>query len=183
MEREYVFCLIILVQPEHMVEKLPVMSEHEIETTFLRHSILYDDSDESRKLEKSIAQVQRDANCVQRVASGTALFLPLAIVGIAYGVLLQENYPYNGSELVLRVLCVLGLASVICLIGFAGLLTVYRKELSRLRNEARRSVGRLLESRVGKPQVLTLPSSHRVFDDREEDATELSDYPEIASLT
>ena len=91
---------------------------------------------------------------------------PLAIVGIAYGVLLQQNYPYNGSELVFRVLCVLGLASVICLVGFAGLLTRYRKELSRLRKEARQSVARLLESRVGRPQIPTLPSSQRVFDDR-----------------
>jgi hypothetical protein len=161
------------------------MRAHETETAFLRHIVLYDDSDEGRKLERSIAQVQHDANRVQRVASVTALFPPLAIVGLAYGVLLQENYPYNGSELVFRVLCVLGLASVICLVGLASLLTVYRKKLHRLRKQARQSVVRLLESRLGKPQVPALPSSQRVLDDREasQDATEVSDYPEIASLT
>ena len=142
------------------------MSKQQTEAAFLRNIILYDDSDECRNLEKRIAQVQQDASCVQRAVSVTALAPPLAIVGIAYGVLLQQNYPYSGSEFVFRVLCVLGLASVICLVGFAGLLTRYRKELSRLRKEARQSVARLLESRVGKPQIPTLPSSQRVFDDR-----------------
>ena len=143
------------------------MGEHETETAFLRHIILYDDSGERHKLEKGIAQVRRDMCCVQRVVSLTAPFPLLAIAGIAYGVLLQENFPYNGSELVFRVLCVLGLASLICLVGFAGLLTVYRKKLHRLRKEARQLVITLLESRLGNPQIQTLPRSHRVFRDGE----------------
>lgn len=79
----------------------------------------------------------------------------------------------------------LGLASVICLVGLAGLLMVYGNKLGRLRKEARQSVVRLLESHLGKPQIPTLRSHHRVFDDREasQDATEVSGYPEIASLT
>jgi hypothetical protein len=64
------------------------MSEHETETAFLRHIILYDDSDECRELEKGIAQVQHDVRCVQRVASVTALFPLLAMLGVAYGMLL-----------------------------------------------------------------------------------------------
>jgi len=139
------------------------MSEHETETAFLRHIILYDDSEERRKLEKSIAQVHRDTHCVQRVASVTALFPLLAIAGIAYGALLQESFPYNASDLVFRVLCVLGLASLVCLVGFAGLLTVYLRKLHRLQKEARQLVIRLLESRLGNPHVATLPGRHRVF--------------------
>jgi len=160
------------------------MSAHQTETAFLRHIILYDDSDECRKLKNSIAQIQRDMHCVQRVASVTALFPVLAIAGIAYGMLLQENFPYNGSELVLRVLCELGLASLICLSCFAGLLTVYRKKLDRLRKEARQLVIRLLESHLGKPQIPTSPSSHRVFGDGEafQGATEVSGYAGSPSL-
>jgi len=109
------------------------MSEHETETAFLRHIILYDDSEERRKLEGSIAQIRRDTRCVQRVAGVTALFPLLAIAGVAYGVLLQKDFPYHVSQLVLRVLCVLGLASMVCLVGFAALLTVYLKKLQRLR--------------------------------------------------
>jgi hypothetical protein len=143
------------------------MNEHQTETAFLRHLILYDDSEERRKLEKSIAQLRRDTLCVQRVASVTALFPLLALAGVAYGVLLQENFPYNASELVLRIVCVLGLASLICLVGFAGLWTVYLRKLHRLRKEARQLVIKLMESRLGKPPVVTLPGRHRVFDDGE----------------
>jgi hypothetical protein len=161
------------------------MSEHETETAFLRHIILYDDSDKRLKLEENIAQVQQHVRCVQRVASVTAPFPLLAIAGIAYGAILHDNFPFNGAELVFTVLCVLGLASLICLVGFAGLLMVYFKKLHQLRKEARQLAIRLLESRLGKPQIPTLLRSHRVFDDGGafQDATEVSGYPEIASLT
>jgi hypothetical protein len=143
------------------------MSAHQTETAFLRHIILYDESNERRKLEENIVQVQQDVRCVQRVASVTAPFPLLAIVGIAYGAILHDNFPFNGAEVVFTVLCVLGLASLICLVGFAGFLTVYFKKLHRLRKEARQLAIRLLDSRLGKPQIPTLPRSHRVFDDRE----------------
>ena len=70
------------------------MSEHETETAFLRHIILYDDSDKRRKLEENIAQVRQDVRCVQRVASVTALFPLLAIAGIAYGVILHDEFSF-----------------------------------------------------------------------------------------
>lgn len=152
------------------------MNEHQTETAFLRHVILYNDSEERRKLEKRIAQVRCDTRCVQRVALVTALFPLLALAGIAYGVLLQENFPYNASELVLRILCVLGLASLICLVGFAGLWTFYFRKLHRLRKEARQLVIRTLESRLGEPHVATVPGGPRVFDDGDafQGATEVS---------
>jgi len=108
----------------------------------------YDDGEEGRKLEKSIAQVQQDVRCVQRVASVTALFPLMAIASVAYGVILQEDFPSNVSEPVLRALCVLGLASLICLVGFAALLTVYLKRLDQLRKQA-----------CGRPDAHLSPSS------------------------
>ncbi|SPE52489.1 hypothetical protein SBV1_1530035 [Verrucomicrobia bacterium] len=146
---------------------MTVMSEHQIEIAFLRHIVLYDDRDECCKLEKSIVQVRRDTHCVQRVASVTALFPLLALTGVAYGSFLQKNFPYNMSEPVLRLLCVLGLSSLICLVGFAVLLAVYLKKLHRLRKEVRKLVLRHLESRPGKAQIPTSPRSHRGFDERE----------------
>jgi len=95
---------------------------------------------------------------VKRVASITALIPLLAIAGFAYGTLLQENFPYNGSELVFTVVAVLGLASLICLAAFAGLLTIYRKKLNRLRHDGRQLVTSLLESRLGKPHIAPLAS-------------------------
>jgi hypothetical protein len=160
------------------------MSEHLSETAFLRHIILYEESDGCRKLEKTLAQVQQDLRCVKRLAAVTLLFPVLAIGGLAYGVILHENFPFNGAELVCTVLCELGLASLLCLAGFVVLLTVYRKKMNRLRKECRQLIIRLLESHWGKPHIATSPSHRRVLDDREafQGATEVSGYPESASL-
>jgi hypothetical protein len=142
------------------------MSEHQRETPFGGQVILYDDSDEHRKLEKSIAQVQHDECCVQRVAWLMAMFLILALAGVAYGAILQQYSLYNGSALVFMVLCEVILVSLICLMAFAGLLTVYRRKLKRLR-EAQQLGTRRQESHLDKPDITTPPGSYRGSDDRE----------------
>lgn len=109
------------------------MSTIQTETPSLRNTILDEESDECRKLQERIAQVQHDLRCVRRVAAVIAPIFLLAIVGVAYGVLLRENLPYNGSERVFSILCVLGLASLICLVGFKALMTIYHKKLNQLR--------------------------------------------------
>jgi hypothetical protein len=154
------------------------MSEHQRETAFLRHIIRQGDSDECRRLEQSIAQVQSDQRCVQRVASVTSLCPLLAIAGIGYGGILEENFPYGGFELVFRLLCVLGLASLICLVVFAGLLVLYRLELNELREECRGLVKRLLESHPIKPHSASLPGTQRASEDRDafQRTGELSGY-------
>jgi len=125
------------------------MSEHQIETAFLQRAILYDDSDERRQLEGSIARVQRDQRSVRRMAWVMVLFLLLALSGIAYGAILHKDFPFNGAERTFRILCELVLALLICLGGLAGLLTVYRRKLNRLRGECRQLLARVLESRLG----------------------------------
>jgi hypothetical protein len=161
------------------------MSEHQNETAFLRHLILYGVSDECRKLERSIARVQQDVRCVKRVAAVTLLFPVLAIAGVVYGRILHANFPFDGADRMFMVLCELGLASLICLVGLVVLLTVYHMNLNRLRKECRRSVVRLLETHLGNPHIATSPTRHRVFDDRGafQGANEVSGYPEIATLT
>ncbi len=127
------------------------MSEHQIETAFLRRAIHYDASNEPFKLEKSIAQAQRDERCVQRLAWAMALFLTLGLASIGYGAILHENFPYHLPERAISLFCGLVLASLICLVTCALLWTVYRRKLNRLREECRRLVMRLLESHMGKP--------------------------------
>jgi hypothetical protein len=111
------------------------MSTQQRETASLSHTGLYDDGDECRKLKERIAQVQNNVRCVQHVASVIAPFLLSAIVGVAFGVLLRENLPYNWSARVFIVLCLFGLASLICMVGFMALLTFYHRKLNRLRKE------------------------------------------------
>jgi hypothetical protein len=139
-----------------------IMNEHQRETLFLRHLISYDESDDRRKLEESLAQAQRDERCVQRFASVTALFPLGAIAGVGYGLMLQKNFPYDGPHPGLRVLCEIGFASLICLVAFAGLLMGYRKKVNRLREECRRLVARRLDSHLSKPDIATLPKSSTV---------------------
>jgi hypothetical protein len=143
------------------------MSEDQRETAFLRRLILYDGSDERRKLDQSIAQIKRDQRCVQRMAWMIALLLVLTLTGLAYGAIWDNNFPYNLSEVVFRVLCEVLLASLICLVGFAGFFMVHRSKLNRLREDCRRLVERFLESRLGNPHIAMLPGSERVSDDRE----------------
>jgi hypothetical protein len=136
------------------------MNAHPGETSFLTHIIGYDGSDEHLTPEKSIAQVQRNKRCVKRFAALIALFPLLAITGLGFEAMLQKNFPYDGPHPVLRVLCEMGLASVICLVAFAGLLMGYRKKLNRLRDQCSPLATRLLEPRWDTPDIATLPGSH-----------------------
>ena len=140
------------------------MSEHQIETAFLMRVILYEDSDDRRKLEKSIARVQGDERCVQRLAWGMALFVLLGFAAVAYGVILWDDFPYNFPQHTINVFSGLVLASLICLVAFAHLLVVYRRKLNRLREECRQLLTRLLESRLGKPHIPALAGSPRGTD-------------------
>ena len=141
------------------------MSEHERETAFLRRVLLYNDCDEHRKLDKSMAQVQRDERCVQRMAWTMVLFLMLAMTPAAFGAILQANFPYNAPQPVIDVFCAFVLAALICLLGFGALLTVYRGRLNRMREESRQLVTRFLESRMGKAHTPELPGNDPVFHD------------------
>ena len=139
------------------------MSTYQTETAFLRHAILYSDGAESLKLEKSLGQLQSDQRCVKRMALLTAPFFLAGMAGAACAAIFQENFPYVTAGIVFRLLCSLGLASLICLVGFMGLLTVYRLRLNRLRSECLQLLLRVLESHLGKPQIQTLPISHPIF--------------------
>ena len=142
------------------------MSEHQRETAFLRDIILHDDSDERRELEKRIAQAQRDERCVIRATALAALFTALTVAGFAYGAILLDNFPYIESQSVIKVLCNIGLASLICLVAFAGLFTHYRRKLNRLREECRQVVKKLLESHAGKSRLATSRGSQLEPDNR-----------------
>jgi len=58
--------------------------------------------DECREMEKSIVRARSDTHCVQRAVAVTALFPGLGIAGVAYGLFLRADFPYNTSEPVLR---------------------------------------------------------------------------------
>ena len=132
------------------------MSEHQSETAFLRQIILFENSDEGRKLEQKIAQVQREQRCVNRAAALVALLTALGLAAVGYGVFLQENFLYE-LDLVLRLISEFGLASLICLLGFLFLSLGRQRRLKELRAECRRLISRVVESRLSKPPGDPLP--------------------------
>src|SRR6185369_10625252 len=123
---------------------------------FLRRIIVYDDTEEHRELDRRIAQLQRDEYCVQRAALAAVLFTLAAMAGLAYVAILENNFPYNQSQLLVTVLCDVGLASFICVVGFSSLLVVYRNRLNRLREECRQLVMKLVERQLGKSRAASL---------------------------
>jgi formate hydrogenlyase subunit 3/multisubunit Na+/H+ antiporter MnhD subunit len=134
------------------------MSEHQRETAFLRQCILYDDSGEGHKLQESITQLQRNERCVRRAVWLMALLAALAMAGLCYAAVFMADNPLNTvqftAQWITKVLCALGIGSLICLLAFTALGSVYRKDLDQRREECRRLARSLMESRLGKPRAL-----------------------------
>jgi hypothetical protein len=133
-----------------------MMSEHQKHTEFLRQCLLYDESARRQELAEGITQIQRDARCVRRAVWLMALLTALAVAGLAYGVVLADNFPYNTPQFIIDIIYALGVGSLISLLAFMGLGMVYRKKLDERREECRQIVMRLLESRLGKPVTAPL---------------------------
>ncbi len=132
------------------------MNEHQKHTEFLRECLLYADNSQHQQLDKGIIQIQRDARCVWRMVWLMAMLTALAGVGLGYGVILVDNFPYSTQPFIINLICTLGVGSLICLVFLVGLGIVYRLRLDQRREECRQLVTRLLESRLGKP--VTPPS-------------------------
>jgi len=137
------------------------MSEHQRETAFLRRIMTFDETDERYKLEQRMGQVQRDERCVKRTAWLMAVLGGLGLAGLGYGLLFAERFPYGKSLLVFNVLCTVGLAAVISLLVLACFLFGCRQKLNGLREECRRLIMKLLESRLGKPHLSLLRPCER----------------------
>ena len=84
---------------------------------------------------------------------------PVCPAVLAYGAVLLGNFPYNQARVVIKAVCAVGLASLICLVSFLGLLMIYRERMNRLREECRRLVIKLLEARPGRPHITSLRHS------------------------
>lgn len=136
------------------------MSERQKETAFLKRIILLGDTNEGRELERKIAKVECDERRVRRFAAGMALCGALAVAGLAYGAILQEDVPFGTPESVVKVLYQLALASLICLMGFAAQLAICRQKLNRFQEECRQLIIRLWAVHAGEPRIGTMRASH-----------------------
>ena len=136
-------------------------SEHQKQTAFLRHCLIYDDTEERHKLEERISQIQYDEICVRRAVWLMALFAALSMAGLGYSAVFMAKYPLNLSEItsqwIIKLLCALGVGSIICLVAFLSLGMIYRKDLDLRREECRQLAMKIMESRLGKSCTVGLP--------------------------
>jgi len=132
------------------------MSDHEKHTEFLRQCILYDESARRQELHERITQIQRDARCVRRAVWLMTMLIALVVAGLGYEVILVDNFPYNMPQLIINLVCALGMGSLFSLVAFVGLGMIYRRKLDQQREECRQLVARLLESRLGRPVTTPL---------------------------
>ena len=129
------------------------MTERQKDTAFLRRILLFDDTDERRCLEGRIVQAQRDERCIHRGVWLLVVVAALSAAGFAYGALFQDNFPDGEPRFVLEIIYGLGLAALISIVAFSVHLMTCRSKSERLREECRRLVIRVLESRLGKPRL------------------------------
>jgi hypothetical protein len=130
------------------------MRDYHRETVFLRQVLLYDDTSESQHLDQKLEQAQRDERCLNRAVWFMAILTALSLAVLCYLAFLNagdfRNYPQFAVPFILKAFCALGLGSLICLVAFMGLRTLYRKKLEHHREECRRLAAKVMESRLGK---------------------------------
>jgi hypothetical protein len=129
------------------------MSEREREMALLREILSRDPTAESRQVEGEINRLQGQIRVLHRAVFFMVVLVALACVGLGYAAILSWDYPDNmwrfSRHVGVRVPCALGLASGACLLCFMGLGVVYRRQLNRQRENARRLARRLLASPGG----------------------------------
>jgi hypothetical protein len=142
------------------------MSEHNSVTEFLRQCIRYDQSARRRELEATITQIQRDQRCVNRAVWLMGVLMLLAAVVLGYAVLFVDNFPHETSKHLFHIIAALGAGSLISLLVFSCLGMTYRRKLDLQREECRRLIARLLETRLGNAAFSSISGSPRRQEDR-----------------
>jgi len=141
-----------------------ITRDHHKHTEFLKHCLCYGESAGSQELRQEITRLQREERCVRRAAWMMAAFIALTVSLFCYATILLDNFPYRQPRFVVNLICALGLGSLISLLAFLILDLVYRRKLDLRREECRRLVAGLLESRLGKPAAF--PGRERTAGDQ-----------------
>ena len=124
---------------------------HKTEHGFLKALIAHDTSEVGSRMRDSLGKAEDDGKCI-----GRALFLVvglflLCLAGLGSCALFEPEIFRNSKHIVMRGLCVLGLASLMSQVGFLGYLLWNRTVVSHLHQECRRLVLARLESQFKAP--------------------------------
>ena len=119
--------------------------EHETQAAFLKALIAYEDGEASRQLRDSLAKAERERKCIRHALFLMVTLFILSLAGLSYCVLLPPPGFYKFTHFVTMSLSVLGLASLMCQLGFFGYLLLHRSGVDRLHKECRLRVLLLVE--------------------------------------
>jgi hypothetical protein len=134
------------------------MSECEREAEPLRQRVVHEENAGCQELEIEIAQIQRKARCAQRAAGLMALLTALGAAGLVYPAIMLDNFSSHVPKFIINLTYALGVGSLVSLMAFASVASLYRKKLRR-RKEACRRVGQPLRVFPG-PAVQHDPAIH-----------------------
>jgi hypothetical protein len=140
------------------------MTERQKETAFLKRLIVCDDCVERRQLETRLLEAEREERVVRRAVVLVALITALSVAGLCYSVILLPDFPYNRSQLPLRLFLVLGLGSCLCLVAYACVWARCRRLLNKLRDECRRLLTVVLEERFLGDRMIRFPRTVKQAD-------------------
>jgi hypothetical protein len=135
-----------------------ITNDHQKHTEFLKECLRYDENTRCQELAQEMTRIQRDECCVQRATWLMAVLTTLALALLVYPAILLGDFPYSVPRFMMHVVSILGLASFISLLTFLVLGVLHRQKLNRLREESRRRVAKLLETRMGNNATTLVPA-------------------------
>ena len=136
------------------------MSECQKQTAFLKTLIGYENSDLRRMLHERIVKAEKDERCIRRALFLVSLFGFLCLCGLGYSSVLLPEFFRKPSHELTKVLCALGMGSLICFVCFLGYWSWHRSVLYGLHDECRRLIAGLMLSRfeaTAPPSALPPP--------------------------
>ena len=123
------------------------MTEH----AFLRRLVEPQVSDESRQLQDSLVQAEKDERCIRRAMFLMTVLFLLSLAGLGYCALLLPDIFGNPDHFVMRGLGYLALGALISQGLFFGYLLWHRMAVRRLHRECRQMALALTASQPATP--------------------------------
>jgi len=127
------------------------MREREREGEELPQRFVHEQNASRQELEKEIAQIQRKERCAQRAAGMMALLTALGAAGLVYPAIMLDSLPWYVPKFIINLTYAVGVGSLVSLLAFAALASLYRKKLRQRQEACRKMVACLFKSPLRPP--------------------------------
>lgn len=134
------------------------MTEYRRQVAFLKTLLSYGDTEGHRILQDRLAQAEKNERCLLCACRLVGLIGSLGLLGLGYSAVLLPEFFHRSSHVLIQLFSALGLGSAMCLLFFIGLWFYYRGIVNRIHDECRRTVTRMLESRMSVPEHAFFPA-------------------------